>query len=186
MKTSFIRTVKISIVAIAAFLFASQSFAKSFPFQKIEIKYSDGKTTKVDVNTDGTFASPKLQAGTYTLSWVFNNGPRQTTSVDGSLDGRSSIANGSSGRESSIPSVSEITVSYSVQMPRGSHAESEKRQHVPPVVIRLNDSERVLPTVNKKIATVTIDDDCDGITGKVSLKDQNGKTMAADDWHETK
>ncbi len=193
MKTSSrIRIVTMSLFALIALGFVSKTFAAVNAY--IIFTDKDGKDTKVTINKDGSFSSSNLSAGTYSVSWVFNHGPRQTTSAD-DLGGRGALANGSSGRaisapaggsadrESSAPSISEIAISYDVKSPRDAQSglATGRRMHQP-FVISMSSSERLLPTVNKKAGTIAIDEPGVQVTGTIEVKDQYGNKMGTDDW----
>ncbi|MDP4200369.1 MAG: hypothetical protein Q8922_15235 [Bacteroidota bacterium] len=78
-----------SVVAIALVGYATSSFASFDAY--IIFKSKAGKETKVAINQDGTFKSPPLAAGAY--RWSMLSQP---------------AGSGSSSREASAPSVSEI------------------------------------------------------------------------------
>ncbi len=184
MKTSFrIRIITMSLVALVAITFAQKTYASFNAY--LEITDADGKITKVDVSKDGSFTSPALKSGRVKVQffWDRSSGKSATLEVSGTPGGTATASNV---RESSAPSVSEITLSYEILVPRDAQSgmASGKRQHKPPMNSKLSSSERLLPTVNKKLGSIEIDKDCDGITGKIEMKDQNGKTMAMDDWHQ--
>ena len=200
MKTSLrIRIITMSLFALVAFTFASKTFAKDFPFRKIVWTYDDGTSFTVDVAKDGSFTTGPLKAGRVKVQFFWdrsgaksasltvtgNPGGSPAISQDGVGRGISSPTGGSSDRESSAPSVSEITMTYDILAPRDAQSgkATGRRMHKP-FIVTFSASERLLPTVNKKLGTIEIDKDCDGITGKIEMKDQNGKIMAADDWHE--
>src|SRR5665213_1527656 len=68
MKSSkHIRIVMMSVFALIAFGFASKAIAAVDAY--LWFKASDGKVTKVKINHDGTFQTPPLPAGTYSVSW---------------------------------------------------------------------------------------------------------------------
>ena len=204
MKTSLrIRIIMMSLVALVALSFASKTFAAVNAY--IIFTDADDKTSKVTVANDGTFKTSAMKAGRVKVQFFWDrsssNGAKSgTLTVSASPGGTAQAASKSgpftvtntgdaptgSQRESSAPSVSEISMTYEIQAPRDAQSgmASGKRQHQPPMNIKLSSSERLLPTVNKKLGSIEIDKNCDGITGKIEIKDQNGKTMAMDDWHQ--
>ena len=161
-----------SLFALAAFGFTSKTFAAVDAF--IWFKDFDGKTTKVQIQSDGSFTAPKLDPGTYTIS------------ISADLPA-SKPTGGSTNREASAPSVSEITVSFEVKTARDAQSgmATGKRQHVPPLKTTLSSSERLLPTVNKKLGSITIEAN-DGLTGKVTLNNIANKQVAYDTWQQQK
>ncbi len=199
MKTSFrIRIISMSLVALVAITFAQKTYASFNAY--LEITDADGKITKVDVSKDGSFTTPSLKAGRVKVQFFWDRssvksatltvsatpGGTVSASKDGIGRGISSPTGAGGDREASTTSVSEITISYEILVPRDAQSgmASGKRQHQPPLTIKLTNSERLLPTVNKKLGSIEIDKDCDGITGKIEIKDPSGKTMAMDDWHQ--
>jgi len=181
MKTSSsrIRIITMSLIALVALGFASKTFAAVDAF--IIFKASDGKETKVTIAKDGSFTSPALSAGSYTVSWVFNNGPRQTTSLDGSMTRGISSPTGSSVDKKN--KIEAISFQYGIVSPRdpASGLPTGKRMHKP-FEVKVSSSERLLPTVNKKVATIAIDEPGVHITGMIEATDQLGNKMAVDDW----
>ncbi len=188
MKTSSsIRTLAVSLFALAAITFASKTFATSFTYLKIE--FENGTVITVDVNKDGSFKTPPLKAGRVKVQFFWDRSGAKSATLNvsatpgGSARGISSPIGAVGDRESSAPSVSEIAFSYEILTPRDPQSgQSTGRRMHKPANFKVSDSERLLPTVNKKLGSITLDEDCDGITGKIEMKDQNGKTMAADDW----
>jgi hypothetical protein len=185
--TQRIRVSVLGLVALFLISFAAKSYASAVDmFLKIEDE--KGKITKVAIKSDGTFQTPPLKAGTYSFSWgVSQQGIRE------------SPTRGSAGRESSAPSISEIACSYEIQTAREASSgmasgkmatiaprdmatgqASGKRQHKP-LTIR-KEIDRSSGSPSSDLGKIVVDEDCDGITGSVSFKSTDGKTMGMDDW----
>jgi len=179
MKTSLrIHTITMSLVALVVFGFASTTIAKSFPFQKIEWKNSDGTVTSASVDENGHFKTPALKAGSYTYSWSLISRPMgSNAAVFGVGRGISSPTGGSADRESSAPSVSEVVVSYEIQAPRdvATGLPTGKRMHKPFVITK--ELDRSTPLLSTALGVADVDVDCDGITGTVSFKSSSGQSM---------
>lgn len=90
MKTILHSFVATSAVAIGLLCYAASSFAAVDAY--IIFKSNDGKETKVSIGADGSFTSQALAAGAYRWRVVY----------------RPTISSGTTDRESSAPSVSEI------------------------------------------------------------------------------
>jgi hypothetical protein len=150
----------------------------------LEIKDSKGKiVSRCEVSKDGSFSCPALPAGDYTASLEWSWGASNqagSTGSSASPAGRSPESQPRAGRISYEPLT--ITFGYSVKSPRdaASGQASGKRQHKPFTFVKEIDksSPTLMKTMDKStpklmLATFTIDDDCDGITG--SIKGSDGK-----------
>jgi hypothetical protein len=184
---SGIRTITMSLFALVAFTFASKTFAAVNAY--IIFTDADGKSSKVTVSDDGTFKTSAMKAGRIKVQFFWDCSSSKSASLTvtgtpgGNARGISSPTGASADRESSAPSVSEITMTYEILSPRDAQSgmATGRRMHKP-FIVTVSSSERLLPTVNKKLGSIDLDTDTDGITGKITLKDQNGKPMAMDDW----
>jgi len=198
--TQRIRVSVLGLVAVFLISFAAKSYASAVDmFLKIEDE--KGKITKVAISNDGTFKTPPMKAGTYSWSWGVSQGIREspTKASTGGTMIRESPTKASLGRESSAPSISEVVCSYEVQTAReastgmatGKSATiaprdpatgqaSGKRQHKPITIRKEIDRSSGSPISN--LGKIVVDEDCDGITGSVSFKSSDGKTMGMDDW----
>ena len=191
MKTFRIRTILMSLIFLVALSFASKTFASWNAY--IIFTDKDGKDTKTAVTKDGSFTSSALKAGRVKVQffWDRSSAKSATLNVIGTPGGSATAENHNAaipiGGLGDSPQVSEITLTYQIPATREPQKGimSGKRQYEP-IITKLTDSERLLPTVNKKLGTIIIDADTEGITGKIVMKDQTGKVMAADDWVQTK
>ncbi|MEP7234917.1 MAG: hypothetical protein ABI778_06445 [Ignavibacteriota bacterium] len=168
------RRMMLSLIALVVILFASKSFAAVNMY--LEITDNDGKITKVTVSKDGSFTSPTLKKGVYSFSWGVSGAASSVV-----VDGRGSTPEDQAKHANKIES---IAISHDIISPRdpASGLPTGKRMHKP-FTLTLSLSERLLPTVNKKLGSITIDVDGSTLTGNVEMKDHSGKVMAMDDWH---
>lgn len=163
-------------VVVLTFAFASTSFASADMY--LEIKDSKGKVTKVKVNEDGSFSTGPLAKGVYSFSWGLSQGGSSK---------RVSFTN-SDGEEAT-----EVCVTYEVKSPRdaqtgqssgkreaGSGIATGKRQHKPFKIVKSLDKST--PQMFTTVGSVTIDDDCDGLDGRITFrtksKQEFGPTQA--------
>lgn len=174
MKTSQrIRIITMSLFALVTFGFASKSFAKSFPFQQIEIKNTPMKPMRVAIKDDGTFTVPgPLKAGSYTFTLIKSSS--STSSGDNPME---SIA------------VSKITINLHIVSPPdpATGATTGRRQHSPMSIMKVTDatsanlfSKAASSTV--VVGTGTLDEDCNGFTGKITFTYTPGGKTSNDDW----
>jgi len=181
-----------SLVALVALGFASKTLAVSFPFQKIEVKYSDGTASRVDIKSDGSFTVPgPLKAGTYTFTLIKGITPVQTSSQIGTENGKSSAISSSSGGDNPMESVSvsKITIYLHVIAPPdpATGATTGKRQHTTLSIMKVTDAAS--PNLFSRAASSTvlvgtgkIDEDCNGFTGKIKFTYTHGSKTGTDDW----
>jgi hypothetical protein len=162
------------VVAVFAFIaLAGISRAFASVDMLLEIKDEKGKVTKVPVASDGSFTTPALKAGTYTFSWSIVARPAGSNAR--------AIANGTAD-----PTPAQVCVTYSMYgvmkaaRDAASGMASGKRQHKP-ITIR-KEIDKASPQLMTTFSAITIDDDCDGLEGKISFLSAGGKTMSADDW----
>jgi hypothetical protein len=149
---------------------ATQAFCAVDAF--IVFKDANGKTTRVKVNSDGTFSAPSLPAGTY--RWSFGATQPNTPS--------SSMGGGSAREAESISfNFTKIEIKYEVQTAReaGSGMATGKRQHKP-LTIRKEIDKASPQLYNAELGTVTVDADGDGISGTVSAVTKKGNTTMWD------
>ncbi len=198
MKTS-LRILTMSLVALVAFTFASKTFAVSMAFQKITWTNSEGKATEVTVDENGHFKTPPMPAGKYTYSWSLISKPTGSSAkfwgvgrgisspMGGSTDREASAPSvseitQSSNREASVPSVSEVVVSHEIISPRdpASGLPTGKRMHKPFVITK--ELDKSTPLLSTSLGTFVVDADCDGITGSVSFKDASGNKIDRSMW----
>jgi hypothetical protein len=181
MKTSFsIRTIAPALFALAAFVFASNSYA--FTFQKIVISSSDGKSIEVTVDENGNYKSPELKAGTYSFSWGLSQTPSGMNAAQFGIGrGIGSPMGGSGDREASAPSISEIVVTKTMDVVSPPDAASGlptgKRMHKPITITK--EIDKATPLLMTKLGEVVVDTDGTVISGTVSFKSSNGSPAKA-------
>ena len=180
-----IRIGMMSVIALVAFGFASKAMAAVDTY--LWFKASDGKVTRVLINHDGTFHTPPLAAGTYSFSW----GVARPVKTGGSAD-----------RESSSPSVSELTSrkagerphesislnftkiewTYQVQTPVDvAHgAVTHRRQHGLLTVTK--EIDKASPKLMTNLGTVVIDQKGESVSGSIMGMSKGGGKSAADAW----
>jgi len=174
------KTLKNTRFILAAIAIVTLISAKTFAAVDAFIWFEDakGSITKVAVNTkDGSFKSPVLVQGAYTLSFHIS---------------RQQIAR-SADRTSSAPSVSEVVVTYQIQSPRDaqSGAVTGKRMHKPITITKEVDKSTPLvmsgenPTesLTLNFGKITIDSPNDGISGKIVMQTKDGNKTSMDDWN---
>lgn len=199
MNRSILTTLKIAILAVVFCAFTSTSFAAVDMF--LEIKDIKGKVvSRCEVSADGSFECPALPAGEYTasLSWSWgatNSAAHSTGSGMGT--GKVNVQD-----ISLMRSPSSISFSYTVKSPRdaasgqssgkrdaASGQASGKRQHKPITFTKEIDksSSILMKTMDKSspklaLATFTVDDDCDGITGKIGATNEKKEPIEIHSW----
>jgi hypothetical protein len=190
MKTSLrISIITMSLAALVAFVFASETFAKSFPFQQIEIKNTGMKSITVPIKNDGTFSVPgPLKSGAYSFTLINNNAPTQATATNsGKINGASMSSGGDNPTES--VTVSKITIDLQIVTPPdpATGAMTGKRQHSPLSIMKVRDvsspnlfNSAVSPKVD--VGTGTLDEDCNGFTGKITFTYTHGGKSSQDSW----
>lgn len=189
------------ILSIAALIFlsgASKAFSAVDAY--IIFKASDGKTTKVAINPDGTFTSPPMKAGTY--SWSFgatqtSTGPssgmgsgRAASSTDGSVTTNVALSGSNENPTESISlNFTKIEMKYQEQDASSSSSVSPrdaasglptgKRMHKPLTITKeLDKSSPML--YNADLGTVVVDMDGDGISGTIMAVTKTGSRMGWD------
>jgi hypothetical protein len=179
MKRSIIASFKLAIIAIVISAFASTSFAAVDMF--LEIKDVKGKVvSRCEVSKDGSFSCPALPAGEYTasVSWswgVSNQGTHSSSSSGGRV--ASSISDGSTNQ---WPMVNAISCTYNVKSPRdaASGQATGKRQHKPMVIRKELEYAKMDKSSPKlSLGSFTVDEDCDGLTGKIACTGDGGKSI---------
>lgn len=182
---------KFAVVTLIVSAFASSSFAAVDMF--LVIKNEKGKVVaRCEVSKDGSFECPSpMTKGTYTASLEWSWG----TSNSGSSSSSSGMSSGRTASTSSSTSSTSseaivpvaIVVSYSVKSPRdaASGMATGKRQHKPVTfTAQLDKSSPQLGKSSPKIllSSITIDEDCDGISGTLSSKNSDGKHIEIESW----
>lgn len=185
MNTSIRLSVKIAIMAIVFCAFTSTSFAAVDMF--LEIKDTKGKVvSRCEVNKDGSFSCPALPAGEYTASVSWSWGVSNSNHAGGSGTGRVASSSGDGSTNQWPSNVSAIACTYNVKSPRdaASGQASGKRQHKPMVIRKEFDksSPQLMKTLDKStpqlmLGSFTVDEDCDGITGKIACTGDGGKSI---------
>jgi hypothetical protein len=179
MNTTIITSLKIAIIAIVFGAFTSTSFAAVDMF--LEIKDLKGKVvSRCEVSKDGSFSCPALPAGEYTASvswsWGVSNSGAHTSSSSG---GR--IASGTSdGSTNQWPMVNAISCTYNVKSPRdaASGQATGKRQHKPMKLVKELEYSKIDKSSPKlSLGSFIVDEDCDGITGKIACTGDGGKSI---------
>jgi len=166
------KTLKKTRFILAAIAVMTLISAKTFAAVDAFIWFEDAKgtITKVKVNSDGTFKSWGLIVGTYSMSFHIS---------------RQQVA-GSADRESSAPSVSEITVTCDINPHRPGTPPRDtqlvmatgKRMHKPFIITKELDKFIQPSTLSVALNKIVVDVDNDGLTGKVSFKDKKGNDVA--------
>src|SRR5579883_1141306 len=153
--SSRFRFALIAICALATMVVATDTFAAVDAY--LTFKASDGKVIKTKVKGDGTFMTPSLSAGNYTVTLTLGNG-------------KGTAGTGNSDRESSAPSVSEITMNAQEVMTKdaASGLPTGKRMHKPIVITKSVD--RATPLLAMPVGSVTVDTTGDALTGRLILK----------------
>ena len=102
-------------------------------------------------------------------------------SVNGSLNpscNRSLSACGDRPTESISFNVTKISYNDEIKSPLDvATGQSSGKRHHMPLDATMSQSERLLPTVNKRLGSVVLDQDCDGITGNLTYKDDSGQAV---------
>src|SRR5579872_5690878 len=173
MKT--LKNTRFILAAIAVIMLIS---AKTFAAVDAFIWFEDAKgtITKVKVNSDGTFKSWGLVVGTYQVSFHIS---------------RQQVA-GSADRESSAPSVSEITVTCDINPHRPGTPPRDtqlvmatgKRMHKPFTIKKEVDKSTPLVMSGSKenpteslalnFGKITVDTPNDGVSGTITMQYANG------------
>ena len=180
------KTLKKTCFILAAIAVMTVISAKTFASFNAYLYIEDakGQVTKVSVNNDGSFKTPALAQGTYLVKFGIGRGI-------------SSPTGGTKDRESSAPSVSEITVTCNIQSPRdaSSGMASGNRMHKPITITKQIDKttpslasgpgdDMPKESITFSFGKIIIDINNNGITGAVGMKSKEGKTVAIDDWHQ--
>lgn len=180
------RILTMSLVALVTLFFAGKTFASFNAY--LQITDEKGTITKVDVAKDGSFTTPPLKEGRVKVQFFWDRSGSSAKGAKSASLNVSATPGGSAARESSAPSVSEIVCTYEVKAPRdvATGQASGKRQHKPITITKEwgASTPQLAKTSSPSVVVgdVTVDEDCDGITGKISFKATNGKTMVYDDW----
>lgn len=167
MKTSkHIRIVMMSVFALVAFGFASKAIAAVDAF--LWFKDSQGKMTKVKINHDGTFQTPPLAAGTYSVSWGLAQGI--------------SLPTGGQPKESIKLVFQKIVWTCTVQNPAdAAHgAVTHRRQHG--LITITKEVDKASPKLMTALGDVVIDTNGETASGTISGVYKNGNKSAADAW----
>lgn len=199
MKSSkIIRIGMLSTLAIIACSLAVSVYAQSMQAY-LYVKGTKQGTITVPINSDGTFQTPPLAPGTYSVQWGVGRGISAPTG-------------GSADRESSAPSVSEIAVkkpgapastssggdrpqetvslnftkiemTCQVQNPPpdpASGAVTGRPMHMPLTIKREIDMSS--PKLMTDLGTVVIDTNGETVSGTVMGMTKDGNKSAADAW----
>ncbi|MFI5201288.1 MAG: type VI secretion system tube protein Hcp [Candidatus Kapaibacterium sp.] len=182
MKSSkHIRIGMMSVIALVAFGFASNAMAAVDAY--LWFKASDGKVTKVKINHDGTFQTPPLAPGTYSVSWGLTQAGGQAVhdQYKGGVD-RSVSSGGDRPQESIHLTFQKIEWTYQVQSPRdaGSGMSTGRRMHKPITITK--EVDMASPKLMTALGTVVIEANGETISGTVSGVYKNGGKSAADAW----
>jgi hypothetical protein len=167
----------VAAVAIMAIGVGTRAFASVDMY--LQIKDEKGKITKVKLASDGSFTTPALKAGTYTFSWSISPQPASRTS-------RAVVAGTTSVAGTTDPTPAQVSCTYSMYgimkgaRDASSGMASGKRMHKPVTISKSIDIAS--PSLMTRFDAVTLDEDCDGLEGKISFTSADGKPMAADIW----
>jgi len=166
-----------SVFALIAFGFASKAIAAVDAY--LWFKASDGKVTKVKINHDGTFQTPPLPAGTYSVSWGV--GHSITPSTGGST-GRSMSSGGDQPTESISLAFQKIEWTYQVQAPPdpSSGAMTGRRRHEPITITK--EIDKASPKLMTALGKIVIEHEGLTVSGRVMGMSKNGNKSAADAW----
>jgi hypothetical protein len=198
MNRSIIASFKIAIYSIVICAFASTSFAAVDMF--LEIKDVKGKVvSRCPVNSDGSFQCPALPAGDYTasLEWSWGASNSSSSSSGGGMGaGKVVVHDISVTRSPSAISLNFIVSprdlasgQASGKRDAASGQATGKRQHKPFTFVKQIDKSS--PTISKvmdksspklMLTTFTVDEDCDGITGKVSATNEHKDQIEIESW----
>lgn len=176
MNRSITTSLKLAILAFVLFAFASNSFAAVDMF--IQIKDEKGKVvSRCEVDKDGSFSCPKLPAGTYTASLEWSWGANNSNATHpGNSNGAGRTVSAAS--PENTPSV--VSFEYTVKSPRdAASGQASGRRQYKPLVIR-KEIDKATPQLS--FGTITVDEDCDGITGEISAKNKAGKNVEVLSW----
>jgi len=171
-----------SVFALVAFGFASKALAAVDAF--LWFKDSEGKVTKVKINHDGTFQTPPLPAGTYSVSWGLAQAGGQAVhdQYKGGTD-RSMSSGGDQPQESISLVFQKIEWTYQVQAPPdpSSGAMTGRRQHEPITITKEIDiaSPKLMTVLANSVRLLQKGEI---ISGTVSGVYKNGSKSAADAW----
>ncbi len=167
-------------------LFSAKSFAAVNAY--LYIQDAKGQITKVPVSNDGSFTSPKLASGPYTLRFGIGRGISSSTGA--SADKYSTSSGGDNPTESRALNFTKITVTYDIVSPRDAATglATGKRMHKPFVITKeVDKSSPSLKNTGTEAFTmnfgkIIIDMANDGISGKIVMTNTNGNKTGIDDW----
>lgn len=208
MSRSILTFVKSAVGALVLCAFTSTSFAAVDMF--LEIKDLKGKVvSRCEVSKDGSFDCPALPAGEYTASLEWSWGESNASSTGtGHGTGKVSV-NDLHFRQSPSAITFHYTVKSPRDAASGQasgkrdhasgqasgkrdHASGQasgKRQHKPVTFVKEIDksSPMLMKTMDKStpklmLATFTVDDDCDGIVGKISATNSKKEHIEIYSW----
>lgn len=191
MKNNTKRILTMSLFALITMFSVGNTFAAVNAY----IKFTDskGNVTKVDIGQDGSFTTGPMKEGRVKVQFFWDRDGSSKGAKSASLDvsatpggatrrGISSPTGAGADREASIPSVSEIVVSYEVKSPRdvATGQSSGKRMHKPFIITKELDKSTPLLRTAVSVGTFDVDEDCDDITGAISFKDASGAKVTYD------
>ena len=145
---------------------------------------SKGAITKVPIQADGSYKTPAMKAGSYTITIVISDGGAKSATLDAtaSLGGNTDLS-ASGGKLKKYKEgewdISDMVLNSNIGSPRmaATGQASGKRQHKS-LTFPMSQTERLLPTVNKKLGSIVLDEDCDdGITGNLTYKNDSGQAI---------
>jgi len=168
-----------SVIALVAFGFASKAMAAVDAY--LWFKASDGKMTQVKINHDGTYQTPSLAAGTYSVSWGVGRGISSPTG--GSADRTSTSSGEDRPAESIHLTFQKIEWTYQVQEPASDAvhgAVTHRRQHG--LLTITKEVDKASPKLMTMLCKIVIEHEGGSVSGSVSGVYKNGGKSAADAW----
>ncbi len=161
-----IRTLFSAIVFLAILGFAIQASAHVDAY--LYFKDSTGKSIAVKIHTDGSFQTPPLHVGTYSVSF----GVRQRIAP---------VASSNENPKETLSTPYTITVNPHIQPPSATAGQpTGRRMHKPLTIMKVLD--KASPKLITDLGTITIDVGGDGLAGTVTFNYKNGGKMMMDKW----
>jgi hypothetical protein len=168
MKTSFIRI----IISILTLGFASQGFSQGSNKMYLLLEDANGGPKMAYVAADGTFATPPLVRGSYSLTLVIKKCEVQTVLTE--FDSRTQLTQFKIHFDKEVIRPREIT-------------DSKGKRFLPirTIIPAMNGKDRYLPEINRKLGIIAIEEDSLPLTGKIEIT-TNGTPETPADWLQVK
>ncbi len=160
------------IVALLIMSFATRAMGAVDAF--LIFTDSAGKVTKVKIQKDGNFTTPKLHSGTY--RWSFGATQSGVTGT-GSAGKVSTSSSGENPKETITLNFTKITMTYNISVPKDAvnGLPSGRRMHKPIVITK--EIDKSSPKFMTDLGMVVIDQNGSSVTGTVVAYNQGGKSM---------